>query len=206
MRRTVLSHSIALISLLLALWAAGSQVLADEPPPAWLPLEQQARASLVAGQLDAAEQQYKEALSTAERAGAIEPGLVTCLVGLAYVNDKKGNPQESERLYELAMRNMEGLVGPTNVRFADWLPDLAFLYDSHGKPDKAEVLFKRAWRIKQDTYGGNDVRVAEVLEQYARFLRKNGRQVEAADLETRAHTIRQKNSSSLLIEQLKWQT
>jgi len=154
-----------------------------------------AKQCMATNDLDGAEREWKAALTAAEQSSAIEPGLVTCLVGLSFVYDRRGNVSESERLYELAMRNMEGLVGPTSTRFADWLPDLAFLYDSHGKPEKAEVLFKRAFLIKKNAYGPNDVRVAEVLEQYAKFLRRTGRQSEAADLEQRARTIRQKISS-----------
>lgn len=154
-----------------------------------------AQRCMAGGDLEGAEREWRAALISAEQSGNIEPGLVTCLVGLAFVYDRRGDIHESERLYELAMRNMEGFVGPTSTRFADWMPDLAFLYDSHGKPEKAEVLFKRAYQIKKNAYGPNDARVAEVLESYARFLRRNGRQVEATDLEQQARSIRQKLSS-----------
>jgi Tfp pilus assembly protein PilF len=191
---TTVNHIVICMATALMTCTSGVS-LADDQPSAWQALEGQARISFGRGQLDEAESEYRDALKTAEQAGAVEPGVVTCLVGLAYVNDRKGNTGESERLYELAMRNMEGLVGPNDPRFADWMPDLAFLYDSHGKPDKAEVLFKRAWRIKQTSYGPNDARVAGVLEQYAKFLRKNGRDAEALDLESRARAIKQKQNS-----------
>jgi tetratricopeptide (TPR) repeat protein len=165
------------------------------PSPApWEAKKNEAQRLFALGDLDGSEKEWRAALTLAEGSGDIEPGWITCLVGLAYVYDKRENIAEAERLYELAMHNEEAFVGPTSPRFADWMPNLAYMYDAHGRPDKAEVLFKRAISIKTAAFGPHDVKVAEVLEQYAVFLRKNGRQTEAADQETRARFIRQKHS------------
>jgi hypothetical protein len=180
--------SLNALSLLACISACWGQTSAEN----WESHRDAAQKAFASCDFDRADNEWKEALTAAERSGQIEPGMVTCLVGLAFVQDKQGHAQESERLYELGMRNMEGLVGPASPRFADWMPSLAFLYDSHGKSDKAEILFKRALLIKTGAFGWNDARVAEVLEQYARFLRKNERQTEATDLELKARTIRQK--------------
>lgn len=158
----------------------------------WRIYDEAAKKAFNAGNLDDAEQNWRDALREAEKSSNVEPGMVNCLCSLALVNEKKGNGQEAERLYELAMRNMEGLVGPTSPRFADWMPDLAFIYDAHGRPDRAEVLFKKALTIKEKSYGAEDLRVADVLDDYARFLRKNNRGVEATSLELRSKQIREK--------------
>jgi tetratricopeptide (TPR) repeat protein len=160
--------------------------------PEWAVLEQSARSALASGNLDKAEADFQAALKIADQKQDIQPGVVDSLCGLALVNHKRGNYDESERLYELAMRDMEGLVGPTDTRFADWMPDLAWLYNEHHKPDKAEVLFKRALRIRERNLGANDPSVASLLLQYAKFLRLNGRDTEAEVLETRAQSIRWK--------------
>lgn len=167
-------------------------VLADDA--AWVPQHQSAERLFNAGDLDGAERDYREALGTAEKSSQVEPGVVTCLVGLATVYDKRGQPAEAERLYELAMRNMEGLVGPSHPRFADWMPRLARMYDSHGRPDRAEVLLKRALQIKCAAFGAEDQRVADLYDEYANFLKRNGRQIEASSLEQKARVIRQKQT------------
>lgn len=139
-----------------------------------------------------AQAKWEEALKQAETSHDVDPGVITCLTNLALVNDKQGKALEAERLLELSMRTLEGMVGPTSPRFADSMPDLAWLYESHGKLDKAEVLFKRAIEIKQRAYGKDDARVAESLDDYARFLRKESRGTEASEIEERARNIRGK--------------
>ena len=185
----IVSSAVALLAFLP--WAG---VCAQPAASDWETAAAHAKQTFAAGNLAESEQDWRDAVTLAEQSGNIEPGVVTCLVGLSNVYEKRGNPAEAERLYELAMRNLEGLVGPTDPRFADWMPDLAVLYDAHGKPEKAEVLFKRALLLKQRAFGADDVRVAVVMEQYARFLRKNDRLTEATELETKARIIRQKLS------------
>jgi len=160
----------------------------------WEQLNTEAQSAFNSGDLEGAESKWTEALKQAEASKAVEPGMVTCLCKLALVNDKRKNSFEAERLYELAMRTMEGLAGPNSTRFADWMPDLAWMYQGHGRPDKSEVLFKRALKIKESAYGADDERVAQALDDYARFLRKENRGTEASALEQRAKTIRVKTS------------
>jgi tetratricopeptide (TPR) repeat protein len=166
----------------------------DMPGASWQVFEENARKWVAAGDLDQAEASYQQALKIADSQRQIEPGVVNCLVGLSLVYHKRGNVFESERLYELAMRNLEGVYGPTSTNFANWMPDLAWLYDEHGKHDKAEILLKRALAIREQAYGKDDLRVAESLDIYAKFLRQHQRISEAAVLEARAKTIRDKQA------------
>lgn len=181
-RLTTALLSIAIIGGAQLAWADGD----------WEQISAEAQQAYDSGNLEEAESKWTEALKQAESSKAVEPGMVTCLCKLALVNDKKHNPFEAERLYELAMRTMEGLAGPNSTRFADWMPDLAWMYLGHGRPDKSEVLFKRALKIKESAYGADDERVAQALDDYARFLRKENRGTEASVLEQRARTIRSK--------------
>ncbi len=160
----------------------------------WMALQATARAELNQGDLDKAEADFKTALSRAEQVNAIEPGVVNCLCGLSLLYHKRGDVAESERLYELAMRDLEALVGPTDIRFADYMPDLAWLYNEHGKPEKAEFLFKNALSIRARTFGENDPDGVPLMLQYAKFLRANGRQAEASQIETRARSLLQKTA------------
>lgn len=158
----------------------------------WQESDSLARTALQQGRLDEAETYFREALKGAEAAGAIEPGVVSCLTGLALVYDGKGEAAESERLYELAMRNMEGLVGGNSPRYADFLPQLASIYLRHGKAEHAEILFKRAITIREKSFGPDDIKVAQMLDLYADFLRKLNRTTEAEATESRSREIRAK--------------
>ncbi len=176
-----------------AAYAQGTFGATAEPESAdaktWHDLDVAARKAMNEGRMDEAEQLWQSALKEAETRGMMGPGVINCLCGLSLLNHKRKNYPESERLYELAMRNAEGVFGGTSTKFADLMPDLAWLYCSHGRNDQAEILFKRALNIKETAYGANDSRVADSLTTYAKFLRATGRTTEAQDLEERARSI-----------------
>lgn len=155
----------------------------------WYELDVAARKAMNEGRLDEAQKLWEQAIKEAEGKGMMGPGVINCLCGLSLLNHKRKNFPESERLYELAMRNAEGVYGGTSPKFADLMPDLAWLYCSHGRNDQAEILFKRALNIKESSFGSNDSRVADSLITYAKFLRAVGRTTEAQDMEERARSI-----------------
>ncbi len=155
----------------------------------WHDMDVAARKAMSEGRMEEAQSLWEQAIKDAESKGMMGPGVINCLCGLSLLNHKRKNYPESERLYELAMRNAEGAFGGTSTKFADLMPDLAWLYCSHGRNDQAEILFKRALSIKEAAYGADDSRVADSLNTYAKFLRATGRTMEAQDLEERARSI-----------------
>jgi tetratricopeptide (TPR) repeat protein len=148
-----------------------------------------AQKAFQANDLTTAQKDWQSALNLAEKEGEIEPGVVNCLVSLALVADKRGDTYESERLYELGMRQMEALVGPQDIRMTKYMPGLAWLYDRHGKTEKAEVLFQRVLRLKEQKYGKESMELVGSMRDYALFLQKAGRQSEAQTWEQRAKRI-----------------
>ena len=158
----------------------------------WQEVYDQATEALDRGDLSGAKEKCEAALKLADQAHQMEPGVVTCFTKLALVNERLGNPAEAERLYELAMRTLEGVAGRESVRFADFLPDLGYMYQAHHKPAKGEVLFKKAVEIKAKVLGENDSRVADAWDDYGHFLVKENRNVEAAECAEHAHAIRSK--------------
>lgn len=159
----------------------------------WYKLDQRARELLDQGNYVEAERLWKEACKVSEKNAHIEPGIVNCLVGLSLLYHKKGDPKESERVYEYAMRNMEGLVGRGSIRFARFLPDLAWLYHAHGRKDQAEILFKQHLSMHEKEYGTYSTDTLDSLDHYSRFLHKTGRHSEAYSLESRAQSIKDKS-------------
>lgn len=170
--------------------AAGASGTSDE----WYQLDRRARKALRDGMNIQAESLWKQAVAKAESRGKIDPGVVTCLIGLSYVNHLNGNFGESERLYEYAMRDVEGTTGRESSQFIQYIPDLAWLYNEHGKPDKAEVLLKHALKVNERAFGAQSPRNADCLEQYAEFLRKLKRNTEARQYDQRAKNIRSRLS------------
>jgi tetratricopeptide (TPR) repeat protein len=170
-------------------------VYGQDAEPAWRTTYKQGLDAFKRGDLSEAEHLYTDATSKAEGASPpqIEPGVVTCLIAIAYIYDKRGDYKESERLYELAMRDMEGLVGRGSPRYLAYLADLGDLYNKHGRPDQAEVTFNQLTQGFEHADPPNNIKLAESLERYAKFLRRCDRALEAAIPERRAKTLR--NSS-----------
>lgn len=165
----------------------------------WFILDQKARKSILDGSLSQAETLFKEAIQKAELKAMYEPGVINSFCGLAFIYHKQNNFPESERVYEYAMRYLEGVSGGRDsARFADYLPDLAWLYNAHGKPDKAEVLLKNAILIREKRFGEYSPQLEQSLNDYAIFLRRNGRDTEARHLYARIKLIHSHGSSDEL--------
>lgn len=158
----------------------------------WRQLEKAAQYAFQSDNDDEADKLWNEALKRADENNQVYPGRVDCLRGLALLNEKKGNYAEAERLYELAMRDLEAAAGLKSISFAEYMPDLAWLYLRHGKPAQAEVLFQRVLKIKEECYGKDDGRLIPDLGNYAEFLRMNNRLIEANIVEQRARSIHDK--------------
>lgn len=156
----------------------------------WQQADANARALMKEERLAEAEAQWKEAIARAETDKQMDPGLVDCLIGLAGLYDKRGDAGESERLYELAMRTVEGVKGGDSAAYADRLPGLAAMYKRHGKSWHSDLLFQRLIKIRENTKGKNSSEVASACDLYGRFLASEGRQAEADKMNEKAHTIR----------------
>ncbi|MDX2107218.1 MAG: tetratricopeptide repeat protein [Candidatus Melainabacteria bacterium] len=155
----------------------------------WYQLDQKARKSLSEGDTSQAEQFWKDACAAAEASNNVYPGVVNCLIGISRLYHDKNNFGESDRVYELAMRNMEGLVGRSAPEYAKQLPDLAWLYLKHNKPDKAEYILKQAVKTNETAYGFKSVQCMESLREYANFLNNQNRSNEASLLELQIKKI-----------------
>lgn len=160
----------------------------------WYILDQQARKELVDGKLALAEKHWKEAVKISESSSQIEPGFINSLAGLSLLYHKKGNVGESERVYEYAMRNLEGFVGRNSMKFATYLPDLAWLYHDHGRHQQAEILFKQHLKMHEGKHGQYSPEILDSLDHYSQFLRSRGRGSEASILEGRARDINYKKN------------
>lgn len=156
----------------------------------WRQYDQAAQQAFNSGDLTTAEAKWRQALDSADQSSSIEPGVANILCSLAKLYNKKGDVAESERLYELAMRNLEGTIGIMSSRYTDYLADLGWLYYDHGRMPEAEDTFKKAVTIRERIHGINSLKVAESLDVYAQFLHKVNRGTEGDILSTRAATIR----------------
>ena len=158
----------------------------------WYILDQKARKQLEAGNFSQAEALWKQAVAISESNAKIEPGFINSLVGLSLLYHKKGDAKESERVYEYAMRNLEGFAGRNSMKFATYLPDLAWLYHDHGRHEQAEILFKTHLKMHEGAHGNYSPKIRDSLLHYAKFLRKRGRTSEASLIEGRVRDINYK--------------
>lgn len=158
----------------------------------WFALDKEARESFRREDFSSAEKTFKEAISYAESISKFEPGAVNSLLGLSMLNEKLSKPQESERLYELAMRYEEGTYSSESEHFAKFLPDLAWLYHWHGKDGDSERTFMRALKILEKLKGEDHIMLIDILSQYRDFLKSTGRAAEAEKVERRLDRIRAK--------------
>ena len=177
---------------------------ASDEDAAWKKLHKEAFEAYQKADYDKAKELWTKAIWEAEHStpAQIEPGVVNCLIGLAFMNDKQGNFAESERLYELAMRDLEGLAGRGSPKFADYMADLADLYQRHDRADQGEVTYRDMLKVREakaretDNLKSSSERTesyqkhAEALERYAQFLRRMARNDEAITHENKAQAIR----------------
>ena len=162
-----------------------------EAASGWFDLDKKARQALDEGRVGEADQLFREAIKIAESKGEYDPGVVNSMIGLSLLNHKQGNTKESERLYEFAMRHMEGLGSRDSLAYTKWLPDLAWLYQEHGRPDQAEILHKQFLSVMEKAHGDRSRELLPGIDQYADFLRKNSRHSEASVLDSRLDQIKQ---------------
>ncbi len=158
----------------------------------WQDFDGAAKDAFSRGDLTEAESDWREALRLAELASAIEPGMVTSMTGLAMINEERGNYEESERLYELAMRNIEAGLGRETAQFAAYMPNLGYVYQKHGKTQKAADIFTEFLATTEKIYGKSSPEMAKALDAYAEYLKRAGRDVEGLAASQQAKNIRAK--------------
>lgn len=168
----------------------------ESDTPDWLGTIREAQSALTAGELELAGRLFRQALTVSESKGQGEPGVVNCLCGLAQIEDRKGNFQESERLHELAMRTLEQITGDQdNHRYANYLTDLAELYARHGKLDKAELALRKQLDIRAKKPPLDEQRLIDAHEALARLLRMANRADEARIHESQALQLKFRRES-----------
>lgn len=162
----------------------------DEPEKPWLTKYKEGKSLFEQGNYDQSEEVFRQAIKLADEDKAVEPGVVDCFVALSMVKDKQGDVAESERLYEFAMRGIEGVRSSTHPRYGDYLPNLALLYFSHGKNDLARYSLDRLLNIRFSNPGENKEDLASAYEVFSRFLSAVGDPMESEIYSKKAQTLR----------------
>jgi len=162
----------------------------------WWDKDHEARQLLKENNFAQAKTTFESAIKMAEKNANMDPGLVNSLAGLALLEHKTGHSQESERLYELAMRYEEGFAGAGSEKFAAFLPDLAWLYQWHGNTSQAELLYKRAIATVSAKNPEDDPKISQFLLHYKAFLIQSGRTSEAEKIAAHLRRIDSKTKSA----------
>jgi CHAT domain-containing protein/Tfp pilus assembly protein PilF len=97
-----------------------------------------------------AEALFQRALTTLETAAGPEySGVANSLVGLASLNEAKGDRAQADRYYQRALAIEEKTFGPMHPRVARSLERLAALARSSGDTTRAVALLSRAYDIRE---------------------------------------------------------
>src|SRR5438067_2280481 len=111
------------------------------------------------------------------------------LVRAAQCALSRGEYPRAERLFGLALRLAERVLGPTDVVVGAVLNDLGIVHKYQGRFDEAERLYRRALAIKEKRLGGSHPEVATTLNNLAVLCRSQARHAEAQRLYHRAMVI-----------------
>ncbi|MBY0357223.1 MAG: tetratricopeptide repeat protein [Candidatus Obscuribacterales bacterium] len=186
--------SLSLFALNNPAFSLSEEGLAHTPKTELREAAAEARASFKAGHYEQSEKQWRQTLTLAEQADLLS--VIDCLCGLALVKDKQGDFDESDRLYELAMRNLESHThNQDNYLYADYLPGLADLYLNHGKIDQAQLIHQKLLDIRinkepsLDSAQNKENEIMKAETAYANFLRKINRPDLATEHENKAASI-----------------
>jgi tetratricopeptide (TPR) repeat protein len=167
----------------------------------WEDTLSEAQSQLKQGRLQEAESTFKEAEKACEEVKLgptdgdgfkkMSKGVANCLIGISTIRDKQGDAQESDRLYELAVRTVEKAYTSDSLDYAKYLPALADLYDKHGRGDKAELVLQKIidLRLKLNDDSSS---VAQAYDHYARFLRSKSQPDRAIELENKSADLKYK--------------
>ncbi len=161
----------------------------------WKSLMERAQQSMDGGNLEQAETDYKNAEKLLEQSQAKDQdelkkfgfSVVDCLVGIARVKDRKGDSNESEEVYLMALETLRKLCkgGYKSQEYADYIPGIVELYERHGKTQEAENALKQMIETRTTIDPKDDSKIMATYELYSKFLRSHSRQDEASTWETK---------------------
>ena len=169
-------RAIPLLEASLALERAGGDRRAELET-----LHELAIALYEAGDLDAAEDRYRQSLTGFRAAfGDRHPTTGRALNDLAALRFQQGRVAEAEALFEQALAiRREPDAAPADL--AETLNNLAAVR-ARSDPEGAEALFREALAIRRRHFGPGHVMVANTQQHLARLLRRQGRAAEALPL------------------------
>jgi tetratricopeptide (TPR) repeat protein len=134
------------------------------------------------GDLDQAEEVFKQALAVAEKLSAgYNADLVRSLSNLGWLYQAQDRPSEAEAVLTRVLALEERVGGTNRIELAAALEELAQLYDSQGKYTAATPLFERSLVIRRRVRP-NDARTGEAIALLALNRQALGREAEAESL------------------------
>ncbi len=127
-----------------------------------------------AGDHDAAESFFRQALAIRLRLGQGDAEVAVARANLASILSYRGAYEEAESHYRQLLAFRERTYGREDSRVASILYSLGSLHFRSGDPEAAEPLLRRALAIRRQTYGAHDTRVATVEGTPGRVLFERG--------------------------------
>ena len=135
-----------------------------------------------AGNLDAAERLYEDALDLSRRAHEGDHTQVALILQSLGVHAAEiGHPAEAQEHLEEALAIRERLLGETHPDVAFTLGHLAQLHRTSGRLDDAEALYRRALELQREALGDGHPAVLSTLNSLAILAYDRGDPEQAAE-------------------------
>ena len=139
-----------------------------------------------------AEEEFRAALTVAEKLGEQDPRLADTLNNLAGLYCDQGRYADAESLLERALAIWEGARGGDHLEVATILTNLAAVYLDQGRYGKCEAPLRRVLEIRKGALGSEHLDVAQSLADLANLYHTQGRYAEAETRYKEALAIREK--------------
>ena len=167
--------------------------LKEQPDVKAALMETMGRVFATLGLYDKARPLLEEALKLRRQSlGSEHPDVVTSLMNLANVLDRKGDVAGAEALSREVLATRQKLLGSEHRDVAASMNNLANILDHKGDYAGAESLYRDALAMSRKLLGNEHLFVAGILNNLANVLHEDGRDAEAEILSREALAMKRK--------------
>ena len=151
----------------------------------WTQLRLEATQAVDAGDYEAGESLWKEAIKEAQSFTLHDPRLPISLEGLAAAHWKQGKYDQAEPLTKRCLNIYETVLGSDHDDVGVVANNLAMLYHAQGKLAQAEGMYKRSLPLRARSLGNQHPAVFNLMSNYCNVLVALNRADEAEEVKAK---------------------
>lgn len=166
------------LSALLPL-SAGAAQKATTGDLTWEKYRQAGYDAITQGNLDAAEDLFRQALNAVQRVPHKPIDVVKCQNSLARAFTLQARAEEAESMFKRSLDILRRAYGAKSPELVQTMLDLGSIYESEGDHPAAMALYNQVLSINQSNFGPEHPETAHSLHRLARAKSNAGKQTEA---------------------------